>query len=166
LKANNQTSFIPLNTVPSGLILISDSRADNIIEYILSNRLTSAPESRNDFRISRMMSVLKSRINNLNEFDSLNRILRQISMANSSLNYINRTSRPIRPIPLKSKDNTMNVLCNISICHFDTINEVVPSPFNKMTIYQLCLWLCMNLNVLQLANNMHLLMQTPVVDRS
>ncbi|RIB27322.1 hypothetical protein C2G38_2029473 [Gigaspora rosea] len=35
-----------------------------------------------------------------------------------------------------------------------------------MSIYQLCLWLCKNSSVLQLANNMHLSIQTPVVEGS
>jgi hypothetical protein len=54
----------------------------------------------------------------------------------------------------------------MSNCHFDTISEVVPSPFNEMTIYQLCSWLCANPNVLQLANNMQKSMQLSVVDGS
>ena len=49
--------------------------------------------------------------------------------------------------------------------NFNTaISEVIPLPFNEMTIYQLCSWLCMNPNILQLANNMHLSMQTPAVE--
>ena len=66
---------------------------------------------------------------------------------------------------MESRDNnTMSILCNTSNCHFNTINEVVPSPFNEMTIYQLCSWWGTNPNALQLANNMNFLVQTPDVD--
>ncbi|RIB21586.1 hypothetical protein C2G38_2299389 [Gigaspora rosea] len=68
-------------------------------------------------------------------------------------------------------DNMMNIqmnhthnVMNNSTIHFDTIDNAVPSPFNKMTIYQLCSWLCENPNVLQLANNMNLSMQAPVIE--
>lgn len=46
----------------------------------------------------------------------------------------------------------------------DPNNVVVPSPFNKMTTYQLCSWLCANPNVLQLANSMHVSMQVPIAN--
>ncbi|CAB4382008.1 unnamed protein product [Rhizophagus irregularis] len=45
---------------------------------------------------------------------------------------------------------------------FDPNNAIVPSPFNEMTIYQLCSWLCANSNILQLANSMHLSTQATV----
>ena len=60
----------------------------------------------------------------------------------------------------------MSSTCNTSISRFDTINEITPSPFNEMTIYQVCSWLCENPNILQLANNMQLSTQVPAVDGS
>ena len=139
LKANNQTDFIPLNMVPSRSTSVLNSRADNTIEYIPSNRLIPALESRNDFvRTSRTMSFLESRTNNLNKFSPLNKFSKLIiseSRTSSPLDYTNRTSRPARLTLLGSKDNIMNIMCNTSICHSDTINEVIPSPFNEMTIY-------------------------------
>ncbi|CAG8737987.1 19140_t:CDS:2, partial [Dentiscutata erythropus] len=42
----------------------------------------------------------------------------------------------------------------------------IPSAFREMTIYQLCLWLCKNQNVLQLTNSMNISMQSSVVDGS
>jgi hypothetical protein len=77
-------------------------------------------------------------------------------------------SRPTQSSPFKSGANTLNILNNTfnnNANHLNT-NEEIPSPFNEMTIYQLCSWLCKNPNVLQLANNMHLSMQTPVVKGS
>ncbi|GES93354.1 hypothetical protein GLOIN_2v1886077 [Rhizophagus clarus] len=50
--------------------------------------------------------------------------------------------------------------------HFDTLSEDIPSAFREMTIYQLCLWLCKNPNILQLANSMNLSMKSAVVDGS
>ncbi|PKC67985.1 hypothetical protein RhiirA1_393268 [Rhizophagus irregularis] len=47
---------------------------------------------------------------------------------------------------------------------FDPNNAIVPSPFNEMTIYQLCSWLCANPNILQLANSMHLSTQVSVAN--
>jgi magnesium-transporting ATPase (P-type) len=76
-------------------------------------------------------------------------------------------SKPTRPSPLGSSANVLNIhnnTFNNNSTHL--INEEIPSPFNEMTIYQLCSWLCMNPNVLQLANNMHLSMQTPVIEGS
>ncbi|RIA81770.1 hypothetical protein C1645_836424 [Glomus cerebriforme] len=64
------------------------------------------------------------------------------SRANSSFSYItSRTSRP-RLIPLSPKDNTMNIghnIYNTSQYNFNMTDESVPSPFNEMTIYQLCI---------------------------
>ncbi len=88
------------------------------------------------------MSVLESRTNNPNEFNPLNRISKLIISelrANSSLNYINRTSKPTRLTLLKPKDNIIDIIYNILIYHSDIINEVIPSSFNEMIIYQLCL---------------------------
>ena len=74
---------------------------------------------------------------------------------------------------LQARDSMLNGLINMfipnqnnNIPNFNTINEIIPAPFDEMTIYQLCLWLCMNLNVLQLANSMNLSMQTSVVEGS
>jgi len=58
----------------------------------------------------------------------------------------------------------LNIPNNTFNANYFSNNEEIPSPFNEMTIYQLCLWLCKNPNILQLANNMHLSMQTPVVE--
>lgn len=82
--------------------------------------------------------------------------------------YSNKALYPkqIRPSPLGPRSNTLNILNNTfnKSANYSNINEEIPSPFNEMTIYQLCSWLCKNPNVLQLANNMHLSMQTPVVE--
>ncbi|CAI2169572.1 10867_t:CDS:2 [Funneliformis geosporum] len=81
----------------------------------------------------------ESRRKKLNELSPLNLRSRPESRTNSSLDYINRTSRLARLIPLRSMDNSINVLPNALISsHFNTIGQVVPSPFNEMTIYQLC----------------------------
>ncbi|CAG8770198.1 17323_t:CDS:2 [Racocetra persica] len=55
---------------------------------------------------------------------------------------ITSSNRTSNSRPLESGDNMINIqmnnthnMMNNSIFHFDTINEVVPSPFNKMTIY-------------------------------
>jgi len=83
--------------------LILDLKTNNIIEYILLNKLISALKSRNNFiKISKIMLIS----NILNKFDSLNRILKLIVLeliANNSLDYINRTSKLMRLIPLGSK---------------------------------------------------------------
>ncbi|CAG8841951.1 34529_t:CDS:2, partial [Gigaspora margarita] len=42
----------------------------------------------------------------------------------------------------------------------------IPSAFREITIYQLCLWLCKNQTILQLANSMNISMQSSVVDGS
>ncbi|PKY57058.1 hypothetical protein RhiirA4_477860 [Rhizophagus irregularis] len=57
-------------------------------------------------------------------------------------------------------NNTHNVM-NTSRHHFDTTTKIVSLPFDEMTI---CSWLCANSDILQLSNNMHLSMQTPVVE--
>ncbi|GES74616.1 hypothetical protein GLOIN_2v1840368 [Rhizophagus clarus] len=62
-------------------------------------------------------------------------------------------------------NNTLNVSNSVSR-HFDTLSEDIPSAFREMTIYQLCLWLCKNPNILQLANSMNLFMKSAVVDGS
>ena len=83
--------------------MILDLKTNNIIEYILLNKLISALKSRNNFiKISKIMLIS----NILNKFDSLNRILKLIVLeliANNSLDYINRTSKLMRLIPLGSK---------------------------------------------------------------
>ncbi|CAG8653745.1 9856_t:CDS:2, partial [Racocetra fulgida] len=145
-RSNNQiqNDIISLNRIASSRPMsISDSESRN--ELDISNRtsrikLTTVPDSRTNSQI---------------DYISLNRTLR---------------SRPMSP--LESGDNMMNIrmnnTCNVmnnSTIHFDTTDNSVPSSFNKMMIYQLCSWLCENPNILQLANNMNLSMQAPVIER-
>ncbi|CAG8642041.1 11050_t:CDS:2, partial [Funneliformis mosseae] len=62
---------------------------------------------------------------------------------NGALYYNNAPSSP-KQLPLESRVNA----------NFDTINELIPLPFNRMTIYQLS------------GNNMRLSMQTSVLEGS
>ncbi|CAG8815023.1 15352_t:CDS:1, partial [Gigaspora rosea] len=120
---NNQ---IP-NNISSKRILSSrptSTSASRLICY----RPIQDRESRNKFDFSKRMNpitVPDSRANGQFDHISLNNTLR---------------SRPMSP--LESRNNTMNILmndiCNTtnnSIQHFDMINNVIPSPFNEMTIY-------------------------------
>src|SRR5581483_7521964 len=92
--------------------------------------------------------------------------------ANNPFSYVpsNRTVLP-RSTPLGPKDNTLNTFNNMftstqETINFNMIGEAIPSPFNEMTIYQLCSWLCVNPKILQLANNMHSSMQTRATEGS
>ncbi|CAI2181487.1 8979_t:CDS:1, partial [Funneliformis geosporum] len=68
-----------------------------------------------------------------------------IPRANSPFGYIpsNRTVLS-RPTPLEPKDNILNISNNTTLTqdamNFNTVEEIIPSPFNEMTIYQLCSW--------------------------
>ncbi|CAG8731356.1 20604_t:CDS:2 [Rhizophagus irregularis] len=148
---------------------LSNSRANNSFDYISSNESTPALESRNEFvpliRTSRTVSpVLESR----NEFVLSHRTRSAVDLRNDISNeyiHLNRNSSSVsdsRENRINIINNTRNMM-NTSRHHFDTTTKVVPSPFDEMTIYQLCSWLCANPDILQLANNMHSSMQTPVV---
>ncbi|CAB4435775.1 unnamed protein product [Rhizophagus irregularis] len=67
------------------------------------------------------------------------------------------TAAPFKSLPFSESRSTFQGIP-------DPNNVVVPSPFNEMTTYQLCSWLCANPNVLQLANNMHLSMQVLIAN--
>ncbi|CAG8552259.1 21307_t:CDS:2 [Racocetra persica] len=150
----NQDDFISSNRIAfSRFMSIPDSREDSLILY----RSMLALESRNGIDLNRASEIVSN------------------SRANSQFDYVflNNTSRS-RPIsPLRSRNNTMNILRNDthdvetnSIHHFDITNKVVPSPFNEIMIYQLCLWLYENSKVLQLANYMHLSIQMQIIEGS
>ncbi|CAB4430768.1 unnamed protein product [Rhizophagus irregularis] len=149
---------------------LTNSRANNSFDYISSNESTPALESRNEFvpliRTSRTVSpVLESR----NEFVLSHRTRSAVDLRNDISNeyiHLNRNSSSVpdsRENRINIMNNTRNVM-NTSRHHFDTTTKIVPSPFDEMTIYQLCSWLCANPDILQLANNMHSSMQTPVVE--
>ncbi|CAG8760337.1 4975_t:CDS:2 [Gigaspora margarita] len=100
---------------------------------IPSGQLLPALESR--FAPTRHLSpALGSRINTQNDFTSfyqysINPMITLRKSSASELNYSN---------------NTFN--------HFNSNNIVILSIFNKMSIYQICLWLYANPNILQLAD--------------
>ncbi|CAG8749997.1 10438_t:CDS:2 [Dentiscutata erythropus] len=73
-----------------------------------------------------------------------------------------RQLSPTLEILLTSDSN----FSNNTLGQFNSNIIAALSPFNEMLIYQTCLWLCMNPNILQLANNMNLSMQTPAADGS
>ncbi|RIA93609.1 hypothetical protein C1645_735384 [Glomus cerebriforme] len=138
--------------------IIPDLRANNPINQI------------NDIPSNRLIPVLESR-NEITPSNSTSKMISAIpdSRVNSPFGHITlRNSRP-RLTPLNPRDNTINIghnIYNTSQYNFNMTDEDVLSPFNEMMIYQLCSWLCVNPNILQLANNMHLSMQMPVVDRN
>jgi hypothetical protein len=144
---------------------LSNSRANNSFDYISSNGSTPALESRNEFvpltRTSRTVSpILESR----NEYVLSNRTISAMDLRNDISNEYVRSNRN-----LDSREDTINIMntrnvTNTSRYQFDTTTKIVPSPFDEMTIYQLCSWLCANPDILQMANNMHLSMQTAVVE--
>ncbi|CAG8606307.1 3749_t:CDS:2, partial [Cetraspora pellucida] len=68
--------------------------------------------------------------------------------------------------PLRKSSTLETNSSNNMLGHFDLNNTVIPSPFSDMSIYQICLWLCSNLNILQLANCMNFSMQTLAADGS
>ncbi|RIA79391.1 hypothetical protein C1645_840796, partial [Glomus cerebriforme] len=152
-NSQNDDKFIFLTRMT-----VSDLRANNPIDQI------------NDIPSNRL--ILLELRNKITPSNSTSKMILAIpdSRVNSPFGHI--TSRILRPrlIPLSPRDNMMNIvnnshnISNASQYNFNMNDEGIPLPFNKMMIYQLCLWLCMNPNILQLANNMHLSMQMPVVD--
>ncbi|RIA91336.1 hypothetical protein C1645_822196 [Glomus cerebriforme] len=135
--------------------IVSDSRANNPIYQI------------NDIPSNRPIPVLESR-NEITPSNSTSKMISAIpdSRANSPFGYITSRTSMLKLTPLSPRDNTMNIghnIYNTSQYNFNMTDEGVPSPFNEMMIYKLCSWLCAN--SLQLANNMHLSIQTPVVDK-
>ncbi|CAG8766069.1 7366_t:CDS:2, partial [Racocetra fulgida] len=95
----------------------------------------------------RSSSVLGSRTNNLN-------------------NFVSSYHLPTNPVvtPLRTSILGSNFLNSLSGLTSNSI--AIPSIFSEMTIYQICLWLCANPNVLQLANNINISMQTLAADGS
>ncbi|CAG8845937.1 34745_t:CDS:1, partial [Racocetra persica] len=115
-------------TAPSRLVTMLNSRENSLIFY----NSTSELEPRNEFNTSNGSSrtkpviVLDSRTNNQFNYNLLNRTWNS------------------KQILLGSGDNTMNIqinntcnMINTSIFHSDTINEVIPLLFDKISIYQL-----------------------------
>jgi hypothetical protein len=184
-----RTSLTPLNgepsnrTIPSRQISATNSRENSPLYY--DAHLGRPPRSSRDYyddydaqlpRTLRAVSPLEPRFVHSNRNSTISPILN--SGTNGPFGFGNSVpsnrivpsrsspSRLIKRTPLGSRDNSLNIFNNPIQQHmnFNTINEAIPSPFNEMTIYQLCLWLCKNPNVLQLANNIQLSMQTPAVE--
>ncbi|RIA82773.1 hypothetical protein C1645_834829 [Glomus cerebriforme] len=108
---------------------IPDSRANNPINQI------------NDIPSNRPILVLELR-NEITPSNSTSKMISAIpdSRANSLFGHITSRTLSLRSTPLSPRDNTMNISRNIyntSQYNFNMTDEDVPSPFNKMTIYQL-----------------------------
>ncbi|CAB5395553.1 unnamed protein product [Rhizophagus irregularis] len=123
---------------------LSNLRANNSFDYISSNGSTSAIESRNEFvpliRTSRtVLPVLESR----NEFVLSNRMISAVNLRNDVSNEYVHLNRNSLSVP-NSRENIINIInniCNVintSRYNFNTTTKIVPSPFDEMTIYQLC----------------------------
>ncbi|UZO03510.1 uncharacterized protein OCT59_023917 [Rhizophagus irregularis] len=142
------------------------SRQNSRSQLGANSRDESRPNSRSQLGVN---SQDNSRQNSRSRLDDDYFVLsRRRTNGLDYYDYSNKALYPkqIRPSPLGPRSNTLNILNNTfnKSANYSNINEEIPSPFNEMTIYQLCSWLCKNPNVLQLANNMHLSMQTPVVE--
>ncbi|CAG8614120.1 19000_t:CDS:1 [Cetraspora pellucida] len=68
---------------------------------------------------------------------------------------ISSTVASLRKLSTLESNSSNNMLG-----YFNLNNTVISLPFSDMSIYQICLWLCSNPNILQLANCMNFLMQT------
>lgn len=125
-----------------------------------SRQLSPAPMSKasSHFSITTLRQSLRSRTNILDDFIPLHE---EVMTPRSSTTREPRATNIFNDTSIPSYiSNTSNNIFG----HFNKNNIVIPSPFNEMTIYQLCSWLCANPNILQLANNIHLSMQVPVAD--
>ncbi|KAF0381441.1 hypothetical protein F8M41_012072 [Gigaspora margarita] len=115
MESNNQNSMFNSRD--------NNQNQDNIISSnrIVSSRLISIPDSRDNLTLYRSMIALKLR----NKFDFLNRISRAVldSRMNSQFDYVflNHTLRS-RPIsPLRSRNNEINIMRNNT---HDTIQSI------------------------------------------
>ncbi|CAG8743792.1 10377_t:CDS:2 [Rhizophagus irregularis] len=149
------------------------SRQNSRSQLGANSRDESRPNSRSQLGVnsqdnSRQNSRSRSQLGDNSLDDDYFVLSRRRTNGLDYYDYSNKALYPkqIRPSPLGPRSNTLNILNNTfnKSANYSNINEEIPSPFNEMTIYQLCSWLCKNPNVLQLANNMHLSMQTPVVE--
>jgi len=125
---------------------LSYSKASTSDNFVSSHRDTSLTTLR------RLSPALESRSSTPTNFFHSHRV------ASRSL-----TAAPSNSSPFSESRSTIQETPD-TFGHFNPNNVVVPSPFNEMTIYQLCSWLCVNPNVLQLANNMHSSMQVPIAN--
>ncbi|CAG8673736.1 707_t:CDS:2 [Dentiscutata erythropus] len=87
------------------------------------------------------------------------------NILNNSTSFYQLPTNPVFA-PLRTSSILESNFSNSALSHANSNSVTIPSIFNEITIYQICLWLYANPNILQLANYMNLSMQTSAADGS
>ncbi|CAG8736596.1 4222_t:CDS:2 [Cetraspora pellucida] len=151
--ANNKISAAtkPAKQGQLGLGITSPNLESENMSPALESEILSqvtAPSRQSLPTLKQSSSVLGTRSNNLNDFVSSYQLL------------TNPVIMPLRTssiLELNFSNSSLGLISN---------NIPIPSIFSNMTIYQICLWLCANSNILQLANTINLSIQTPATNGS